>query len=99
MSKTNYLIQHLIKIRKAKKLTQQALADKAALTQAHISNIERGKVDSKISTLIDLTRALEAEVMLVPRQWVNTVEAFITQGHSDGAPLEAYRLEEEEDEH
>lgn len=58
----------------AKALTQNALGQRVGLPQSHISKIEKGAVDLKLSSLVEIARALELEIMLVPRKALPAVE-------------------------
>jgi len=58
-------------------LSQRALAQRSGLTQSHISQIENGATEPGLSSLIDLTRALDLEVMLVPRKRIPAVSSLI----------------------
>jgi transcriptional regulator with XRE-family HTH domain len=62
--------------RENKGLSQRTLGIRIAVPQSHISKIESGKVDIKASSLIEFARALDLEVMLVPRSLVPAVEAL-----------------------
>lgn len=46
------------------------------LRQARISRIEQAEGDPKISTLMQLSRALKLEIMLVPQELVGLVETM-----------------------
>lgn len=84
-------------VRKAKKLNQSALAKQAGLNQPQLSQIEAGKSDIRYTTLVELARALELELMLVPRRSVPAVSSVI-RGATKGdmsTPLRAYRLQED----
>lgn len=70
------LTHDLKQAREAKGLSQRALGAKIAVPQSHISQIESGKVDLQTSSLIEFARALDLEVMLVPRSLVPAVEAM-----------------------
>src|SRR5579864_5154972 len=63
--------------REAKGLSQRALSAKIGLTQAHISNIENAAADLHLSNLMELARALDLEVMLVPRKAVPAAQGLI----------------------
>ena len=63
--------------RERKGLSQRALSAKIGLTQAHISKIENAAVDIQLSNLLELARALDLEVMLVPRKAVPAVQGLI----------------------
>lgn len=54
--------------------SQRRLAQNVGMTQAHISKIEQGQVDLRLSSLVELARALDLDVQLVPRQAVLAVE-------------------------
>jgi transcriptional regulator with XRE-family HTH domain len=66
----------LIAGRRRAGLSQSALGAKVGLTQSHISKIERGAIDLQASNLVEIARALDLELMLVPRQLVPAVRAL-----------------------
>ena len=72
-------------------LSQRELGTRIAVPQSHISKIESGAVDLKTSSLIEFARALDLEVMLVPRSLVPAVEAMsrTPQERQDQPPDEA----------
>jgi len=80
---TNYatsdLVQELVAARKARGLSQKALGEKVGWPQSHVSKIEKGKTDLRLSGLIELARALELEVALVPKKSVPAVESVVRQ--------------------
>jgi len=59
------LIAQIIKLRKAKGLTQGELADKAGLTQQMISRIERRTQPPNYRNLIKIAEALDSKLQLV----------------------------------
>lgn len=63
--------------RQAKALTQKELGQRVGLPQSHISKIEKGAVDFQISSLVEIARALDLEVKLVPRAALPTVEGVV----------------------
>ena len=63
--------------REAKGLSQRALSARVGLTQAHISNVENASSDLHLSNLMELARALDLEVMLVPRKAVPAAQGLI----------------------
>ena len=75
-----YIIEEIVQAiktaRQDKGLSQRALSAKAGIPQSHISKIEKGNVNIKISTLIELARALDLEVTLVPRKVVPAVKSI-----------------------
>lgn len=93
------LIQALKQARQSKKLSQRSLAMKLGIPQSHLSKIESGRVDVRLSSLIELARTLELEVMLIPRTVVVPVSAIVHNATSDQPrPLSkpAYQLEDDE---
>jgi transcriptional regulator with XRE-family HTH domain len=79
------------------RLSQQELAAKLGMRQRQISDLERGAVDARLSTIQDVARALDLELMLIPRQLISTVEAMQRAGREgDNRPL--YALDHEDDE-
>ncbi len=60
-------------------LTQRAFAKRAGTTQARVSTIENGDVDLRLSTLIEFARALDLDLMLIPRRHVPAVTAIIAE--------------------
>lgn len=92
----NSLASQLAIARRRAGLSQGALGAKVGLAQSHVSKIERGAVDLQISTLIDIARALNLELLLVPRQLVPAVQALTRQvvGEIDLVAAPAYRLGE-----
>lgn len=63
--------------RLAKGWSQRDLSARAHLTQAQISRIESGEVDLQVSTLLELARALDLDLQLVPRSALTAVEAAV----------------------
>ena len=83
--------------RKAKGLTQHELGQRVGLPQSHISKIESGAVDLQLSSLVEITRALDLELKLVPRRILPAVEAVLRAGGTTARERPAYRLDDEED--
>ncbi len=59
--------------REAKNLSQRQLSQLAGVPQSHISKIESGHVDLRVSSLIQLSRALGLELTLVPHKTLPAV--------------------------
>lgn len=70
--------------------------------QSHVSKIETGAVDVGLSTLIEMARALDLEIMLVPRKLIRVVQTM-EQATRAKRPSEAerelpaYRLDEKDE--
>jgi transcriptional regulator with XRE-family HTH domain len=77
----NYSIAHIARklkaARQAKGLSQRQLSQLAAVPQSHISKIESGAVDLRLSSLIELSRVLELELMLVPRKTIPAINSIV----------------------
>ena len=63
--------------RQAKALTQKELGQRVGLPQSHISKIEKGAVDLQLSSLVEIARALDLEVKLIPRKALAAVEGAV----------------------
>lgn len=70
------IAQELKAARNKKGLSQRELGAKVGIPQSHISKIENGAVDLKTSSLIELARALDLELMLVPRALIPAVQGL-----------------------
>ncbi|MBI1731662.1 MAG: helix-turn-helix transcriptional regulator [Gammaproteobacteria bacterium] len=93
------IIQALKAARRHQRLSQRALSKKTGIPQSHISNIERGAVDIQLSTLIDLARALDLEVTLVPRKLIPAVQSITRIAYPRAPSIQrpAYSLEDDDD--
>lgn len=69
--------------RQAKNWSQRELSERAGMPQAHISRIESGAVDPRVSTLQQLARLLDLELALVPRAALTAVGAVVRESASD----------------
>jgi len=67
----------------AKNLTQRELGERVGIPQSHLSKIEKGSVDLKLSSLVEIARALDLEFKLVPRQALPAVESSV-RAHDAG---------------
>lgn len=74
---TEDIIRTLKNAREAKGLSQRALSARTGLPQSHISKIESGGTDIRLSSLIELARVLDLELKLVPRKAVPAVETVV----------------------
>lgn len=82
--------------RREKGLSQQALSLRVGIPQSHLSKIESSLVDLQTSSLIELSRALDLELMLVPRILMHTVDALKRGMHAkDSETRPMYQLDED----
>jgi transcriptional regulator with XRE-family HTH domain len=102
----NYTITHIAEklkaARKTKGLSQRTLSQLAGVPQSHISKIESGAVDLRVSSLIELSRVLALELTLVPRKALPAINSIIRSsertGKNIGMVRPAYSLDGESDE-
>ncbi|WP_460588363.1 helix-turn-helix domain-containing protein [Haliea atlantica] len=94
---TEHIARSLKQARIDKKLSQRSLAAKAGVPQSHLSKIENGAVDLRLSSLIELARVLDLELLLVPRKTASAVNAVIGSLSREGQKSKpAYSLDEED---
>lgn len=74
------IIGDLLALRKSHRLTQGDLARKAGLARETVSKVETGAVDPQLSTLAEYARALDADLMVVPRALRAELMAFLQSG-------------------
>ncbi len=91
-----YVIAALKTARRKKTLSQRELSARTGVPQSHVSRIESGAVDMKLSSLVELARVLDLEVMLVPRKAVPAVQAVL-QGTEEPSARPVYSLDEDQD--
>ncbi|MFJ2991132.1 helix-turn-helix transcriptional regulator [Pandoraea sp. NPDC087047] len=74
------LMEPLIAARKDAGLTQAELAERAGLSRMTVQKMESGAFDPRMSTLLEMARALGLEPMFVPAELRQEVEAFLRSG-------------------
>ena len=84
---TEHIAESLKAARERKGLSQRALSAKAGVPQSHFSKIENGAVDLRLSSLVELARALDLELTLVPRKKLPAVRVIIRS--DDGGQRDA----------
>ena len=94
---TSSIIESLKAARKDAGLSQRAVASKTGIDQSNFSKIETGKSDITLSTLVEIARALDREIMLVPRKFVPAVNNIIAGDDAAPAPRPAYQLDDEDE--
>ncbi len=70
-----------------KQLSQQDLAGKLGLGQRQISDLERATIDPRLSTIQNVARVLDLEVMLIPRRLITVVVGLLRAGGDANRPL------------
>lgn len=91
-------IHELLRLRRLDShLTQEVLARKLGLHQRQISDLERARVDPRLSTIQNVARALDLELMLIPRPLIATVESLQRSG-ADSPERPMYALGDDDDE-
>jgi len=93
----NEIIKSLKQARIDKHLKQAELGAKLGLPQSHISKIEKGGTDPRLSTMTDMARLLDRELVLVPRTMLPVVMALI-DGEEAQRPLWTLDSDNNEDE-
>lgn len=89
----DHIIRALREARQKKGLSQRELSARAGVPQSHISKIERGAVNIQLAGLLELARALDLEIVSVPRKLVPAVEGIVRHSESGHArPSEETRL-------
>ena len=91
----NYATQDIIDMlkgaRTAKGLSQRALSERTGVPQSHISKIESGGTDIRLSSLTELARALDLDLRLVPRKAVPAVDSIVRSTVPTAAPTLAIK--------
>lgn len=108
---TEQILQSLREARVRKGFSQRELSARSGVPQSHISKIESGGVDLRMSSLIALARVLDLELFVAPKKSVPAIKSIIrnSQGtHNNGLSNNsindeaeqmspAYQLEEDDD--
>lgn len=82
----------LRKARRRRGLSQRALEARTGIRQGSISLIESGKVDPRISKVVQLARAVGLEVVLVPRRAFPAMLEILRADEDDGGGRSAVEL-------
>ncbi len=83
------LRQQIISARKAERLSQKALGARIGLSQKHISEIENGKISPRFDTALEIFRALDLELVVIPRHLTNIVRTVMRSDDHDDRALYA----------
>ena len=93
---TDYISMQLKKSREGRGLSQRELSARSGVPQGHISKIENGRVDLRLSSLVALARVLDLELALIPRKYLAAVNSIVgsNKAHTNGkSPRPAYSLD------
>ncbi|MER2492675.1 helix-turn-helix domain-containing protein [Catenovulum sediminis] len=107
---TEQILESLREARVRKGFSQRELSARSGVPQSHISKIESGSVDLRMSSLIALARVLDLELLVAPKKSVPAIKSIIrssqgalnspsNNGINDEAEQmsPAYQLEEDDD--
>ena len=76
----NPVVSQLDAARKAFNLGQERLAQKAGLSRMTVQRILADQIDPRLSTVLELARALGLDLMLVPSNLRGELEDFVRSG-------------------
>ena len=80
MNNPSYAVEQLARmlqdVRVGRGFSQRELARRAGLGQNRLALIETGRVDLRTSTLVQLARALDLELVLVPRRMLPALQSL-----------------------
>lgn len=88
------IIEQLKSTRQQQGMKQSELGEKLGLPQSHVSKIEQGANDPRLSTVMDMARVLDQELVLIPRQMVSAVYALLK---GEGEEQRRFQPDEGED--
>lgn len=71
------LITELVSTRKLQKLTQADVAKAAGLSRMTVQRIEAGEIDPRLTTVLEMARALKMDLTVVPAVLRQEVEVFV----------------------
>lgn len=77
----------LRKVRKARRMSQREMETRTGIHQARLSRIENGQVDPKLAEAIEMARAVERDLVMVPRRALLAVLGVIRDFEGDGRRL------------
>ncbi len=92
--KTEHITQQLRTTREARKMSQRELSARSGLTQSHISQIERGTMEPGLSSLVDVARSLDLEIVLAPKKLMPAIRNILdsTSTSNDIVPSDQRKL-------
>lgn len=84
---TEQILESLRQARVHKGFSQRELSARSGVPQSHISKIEGGGVDLRMSSLIALARVLDLELFVAPKKSVPAIKSIIRSSqasHNNG---------------
>ncbi len=72
------ITEQLHEARKAQKLTQAQLGKRLGWAQTRVSTIEKGRVDPRLSSVVQMARLVDHELMLVPKSMLPAIQAMLS---------------------
>jgi transcriptional regulator with XRE-family HTH domain len=89
------IIDQLKVARQKRQMKQSELGKKLGMPQSHISTIENSVTNPRLSTVEDMARLLDHELILIPRELVQAVLALL-EGRSEANNLRRWMPDEED---
>ena len=74
----------LRKARRSRRMSQREMENRTGIRQSHLSRIENGLVDPKLSHAAQMARAVELELVLVPRRALAVVSRLLRDFEGGG---------------
>lgn len=101
----SYVIEQMLKnlrdARIRRGLSQRELSTRSGVPQSHISKVESGNVDLRMSSLIALARALDLELVVAPKKTIPAINSIIRSANTNAPDVEniapAYHLDGDDD--
>lgn len=85
---TSELITTLALTRKTVRMTQAELAERAGLSRMAVQRTETGDVDPRFSTLQEMARVLDMELIAVPTALLPQVQALLQPAEALEPPVQ-----------
>lgn len=98
-SKSTALLEIGLSLKQARlaaSLTQEQVADLAGISRPRYRDIETGEAAARVTTLMNITRALGLEMMLIPQALVPAVRSLLRPQADDDLPAFAPQPEEDD---
>ena len=73
------LVTALTAVRKARQMTQADLASKAGLSRMTVQRLESNGLDPRLSTLQEMARVLEQELVVIPTHLQEAFRAWLAE--------------------